>query len=606
MKHKTTYSRMATLALAAAAMGLTMTGCEKERAGILNLVAETHQGGSKTTVDGPLVYWVDGDRVDINGTPYDISYTPGSAATVSVTANENATLLACYPASVLTSPMTESSVSVDLPAAYAYHHADGRQQVEFPMVAKGLMQEGGNLQFKHLCAAIEVKLRNDTEYPLVVRNITIESEQSQLSGQRTIPLDWNNFSVAPNTTNVADADKQVVFALDEDDCVLSVGEDVTLQIPIYPIASGDKLHFTIFTGERKIPGVLVTALYEYETAASGVTVSSTIARATVIQTPTISINPTGTGTTGGSIARVDAKFTIGSTTPGSGKQIYFSQGLLQYSKASHQWSFNSHQYAGIGAANQTSTDMIDLFCYGQTNPEASYSPVNSEVSGTNDDWGRHTGITIEWEGGQVTAVDEWRTLKWTEWKNLLYRETGITINGIPNASYMMARVKGKDDGVMHNGLVLFPDAFDPNTLSHTLSVPCSDWNAEAINTRNYKTLANGSISSTESGTLRPGVTSVDISFADWSILEAAGCVFMVADGWITKNSNGVYVHANTSDGIYWLGSKYNNTKGYDTYFNERGVPTDASDSRPEGSTLWAKQMTNKMAVRMVRDVETTD
>ena len=573
MKLYNRYSRL----FAASLVALSMAGCMKESDNMLQLVAEGHQGGAKTSVSGAKIYWVDGDKVLINGSEYILHTTANTTATVEVTANENADLLAIYPSSLGT--VSNSQVNVTLPSVYFYSEADGRQQVAFPMVAKGKMEQGGSLRFKHLSAAIEVVVKNTSGHRLIVRSIVVKSDQSQLCGTRSIAVsDWGtDFAVEPVQTNTA-ADRMVSFALDEDDCVLDNGASKAFQIPVYPILPSDNLNFTIYSGEKKIEGVLVTALYTYRSGDIAVS-DDGIARAVVAQTPEIEIAE------GAKVTRMDSKFSVA-----AGQQVYFSQGILQYSKVNSKWSFADNQYKGLGADNMTSTDMIDLFCYGQTDPNADYTKVVDSVSGTDNDWARHAGIT--YDGVTTKQVDKWRTLTWAEWKYLIRRETGITINGKPNVSYVLANINN------HDGLLLLPDGFNPANVSACLSKPIDSWQTTSMNVVNQDGNENRFDYET-------------ISLSDWAVLEAAGCVFMVADGWLNYSS-GSFGHKNPNDGIYWIGTQYNDDRGYVMYFNSRGIPTDDEDSRPNNNTLWAKakftpsNRSNKMAVRMVRDVTVTD
>lgn len=573
MKLYNRYSRL----FAASLVALSMAGCMKESDNMLQLVAEGHQGGAKTSVSGANIYWVDGDKVLINGSEYTLHTTANTTATVEVTANENADLLAIYPSNVGT--VSDGQVDVTLPSINYYSEVDGRQQIAFPMVAKGKMEEGGSLRFKHLCAAIEVVVKNTSGHRLMVRSIVVKSDQSQLCGTRSIAVgDWGSgFAVEPVQTSTA-ADRMVSFTLDEDDCVLENNASKAFQIPVYPILPGDNLNFTIYSGEKRIEGVLVTALYTYRSGNITVSVDG-IARAVVAKTPEIEIAE------GPKVTRIASQFSVGP----NGEKVYFSQGILQYSKVNSQWSFADNQYKGLGADNMTSTDMIDLFCYGQTDPNADYTKVVDSVSGTDNDWARHAGITYN---GDTKQVDKWRTLTWAEWKYLIRRETGITINGKPNVSYVLANINN------HDGLLLLPDGFNPANVSACLSKPIDSWQTTSMNVVSQDAHDNRFDYET-------------ISLSDWAVLEAAGCVFMVADGWLNYSS-GSFGHRNPNDGIYWIGSQYDDDRGYVMYFNSRGIPTDDADSRPNSYTLWAKakytsnNRSNKMAVRMVRDVAVTD
>lgn len=585
MKH-TTYRRMA-YAMAAAIMGsLAIAGCEREDdVQTLKMVAESHQGAGKTSVDGNAVYWVDGDKVLINGTEYPVSYNGTDAATVEPVATADADLLAIYPSGISTEgSAAATSVTVNLPSSYIYETDGERQAVAFPMVAKNNVQDGF-LSFKHICGAVQLTLKNTTGYPLVVRSITVSSNSSQLCGSRSLDVsDFDNFAVAPATTSTA-AEKSVTLALPEEDVILANNGEKSFQIPVYPIASGDQLKFTVYSGEKRLEGVVVTALYIYER--DGITTTKAIGRAEVASTPTIAINSASSY-----VQTVDSKFTVGSTTPGSGTQVYFSQGILQYVTSSSSWRFAENQYTAEGpAANTAASPAVrDLFYYGETSPGSAYTQINGKVSGEANDWARESTIT---NGGSEPM--KWRTLTYDEWENLLYRETGHTIAGKANASFAMVKINGI------NGILLFPDAFDPSTLS-TLSV---NWIADAINTENHvidslngqKVTDQEPNAGTNTYKLSASVSPIEVSLTDWAVLEAAGCVFIVENGAIDANGNVAYQRT----AIYWLGTQRSDNNGHLIFANNLGVAT--KKGRPHKSGLYDKNKQNKCAVRMVRDVE---
>ena len=163
------------------------------------------------------------------------------------------------------------------------------------------------------------------------------------------------------------------------------------------------------------------------------------------------------------------KFTINA----EGKQVYFSQGNLQWS-GTNGWRFASNQWDIIGSkANNTSPtssndNYMDLFCWGATglnsvapNTATSYLSGSSVLSGNND-WGTNMG-------------SGWRTLTSEEWVYLFNtRASGaiFKMRGLPNGTVM---------NVKNNLFVLCKKAGDQRLLQM--------WGADI---RNTQTLADGS------------------------------------------------------------------------------------------------------------------
>lgn len=551
---------MALAIVAASLAGLVMTACEKEKTGTLKLVAEQHHSNAKTSLDGASIQWVDGDQVDINGTPYTISN-----ASVNVTENEGATLMACYPAGIKKA-MTESSVTVTLPTHYAYEVDPtdaSMQKIDFPLVSKGIMEENGSLYFKHLCAGVIVTVKNTTDYPLVVRTISLTAEKSQLCGQRTISLDNldGNFTVPAQETATA-KDRRVSLTLGESDAILAVNQEKTFQLPVYPIEENDNLTFTIYAGEKKISGVIITAAYAYN---NEVPITAEIARAKVISTPSIEIKQSSE-----KVAYTESKFSIDA----NGTQVYFAEGDLVYKKSTGQYRFSVNQYTTFNTAN-VGGDEVDLFCYGE-NGSATSSTVNTDIAGTTKDWGNNA---IQCTDGNSTTPLEFRSLTNAQWMYLLkQRQTGLTIGGVSDARYALCIIHD------NNGILLFPDHFSMPQIS----VDYSTWNT--VNATNTGAVVD--------------YTYLDIT-NDWPILETEGCVFLVADGWINDKNEFTEGH----NGVYWTGSIYDdgtNSKpfAYNLFFNKRGLATKTSDSRPLAADrgLWGKNRKGKLAVRLARYV----
>ena len=147
------------------------------------------------------------------------------------------------------------------------------------------------------------------------------------------------------------------------------------------------------------------------------------------------------------------------------KQVYFSQGNLQYQASTNTWRFAENQYDMIGADNSnissTYSGWIDLFGWGTSgyngkNPymtstdNSDYGVVgdaSADIAGTNYDWGVNNAIS---NGGNTKG--QWRTLTDEEWSYLMEER--------PNASRL--RSQARVNGI--NGYILLPDNWEGASL----------------------------------------------------------------------------------------------------------------------------------------------
>ncbi len=214
------------------------------------------------------------------------------------------------------------------------------------------------------------------------------------------------------------------------------------------------------------------------------------------------------------------------------QKVLFSPGNLQWSAtnggntatthavadssiAAGTWRFAPNQLDRIGTSNSnidsSYTGWIDLFGWGTSgyNNKYPYMTNNtktayctSNISGTNYDWGVYNAIYNP-RTNTTDAPGTWRTLTSGEWNYLLNTRNCIR--------YASALVNGR------KGLIIVPDNW-----SQTI-YPLSYVNTLSGSNINY------------------------ISSADWEKMEAAGCVFLGADGCRAGTSvNGV-----GSYGEYW-------------------------------------------------------
>lgn len=253
---------------------------------------------------------------------------------------------------------------------------------------------------------------------------------------------------------------------------------------------------------------------------------------------------------------INGKFSVSAI-----KQVYFSQGNLQYQASTDTWRFAENQYDFIGDDNvnisEVYTGWIDLFCWGtsgwdcgntyyhpwdwdNSNPALFGPPEEYDLTGefANADWGVYNSIS---NGGNAAGL--WRTLTYTEWYYLLY--TRNTVSGI---RYVKANVNGVD------GLVLLPDDWDSDTFS--------------ISTAN-------------------GFANNTLTDLEWGVLELSGAVFLPVAGVRFATSMG-----SMDSGRYWSASHYDSIRADYLVFYETGLALYTTAYRWQGQS-----------VRLVQDVE---
>lgn len=564
MKHNMSTLRIAAAMMVAGMGSVMMSGCVKDNGSSLRLVAEKHHNGSKTSIDGTSVYWVEGDRVNINGVEYRLNTTSNTEASVEVTDYENATLISAYPADAIAA-IDESHVELNLPGVYTYSVVNNRQELAFPMAAKGVMESGGVLNYKHLCAAVKVTVDNTSDYPLVMNSITVTSESSQLSGPVSINLtgigsaDFNVPSIATDDASL----RSVMLTFGVETVILASGESASFDIPILPVASGDRLHFTINAGEKKIPGVSVTGVYKY--TSNNISVTQNVLRSQLIATPEIPISPIASNVT----------YYSSKVSVAAGRQVYFSQGDLEYNTNNSTWQFGEESDA---YTSFSTPPIYDIFRFGNCTGNPSSPAATTDLIGSAE-WG-NLPIT----NGGNTANNGWRTPSMSEFAYMLrYRTTDVTINGISNCHFLQCKVNGQ------KGLLIFPDNFADNMPA---DIDYSGWNSNNLDTRREQPSATAAARNYV-------VEYVDISLDDWAKLCRVGCNFMVEDGWYSDD--GTTHVLQTDGGAYWTSTVVPNStnNAYVLYFNKEGVTLYEWRSY---SGPYSKRRTNGMTVRLVRDV----
>ena len=251
---------------------------------------------------------------------------------------------------------------------------------------------------------------------------------------------------------------------------------------------------------------------------------------------------------------INGKFSVAAD-----KQVYFSQGNLQYTQSTATWAFAEHQYDMIGTDNVTGgtvshdatkgdevfgealADKIDLFGWSGSTAAVQWGVGitynNADYSGDFVDWGSNTIGT--------DAPNTWRTLTRSEWEYVLSnRADASTKRGV-------ARINLSSDGTVYaNGLILLPDTWTAPAGITFKSGVASERSVQAY--ADYQTF----------------------TLSEWQQLESAGAVFLPAAG-VRSTTEVLYAHrdvflwtATYDDAtyVYQIGA---NSKSINTYLSER-------------------------------------
>lgn len=242
-----------------------------------------------------------------------------------------------------------------------------------------------------------------------------------------------------------------------------------------------------------------------------------------------------------------------------GKQVYFSNGNLQYQASTKTWRFAEHQWDAVGSydcgnvfigetecnnalISKTYKGWIDLFGWGTGNDPTLYSYMGDYT--TFADW----GANAVYNGGFLP--DLWRTLSVDEWDYLFDQR--------PNADRLHGQAKIEDQF----GYILLPD----------------NWS-----------LPNGLTFKPEPNDKTTNVYTV----AQWAKMEANGAVFLPSADYRSIK----LVGPPTSGGYYWTStpSTEDPDHAYGAWFNYRGHGTDADNERFYGYAVRLVLNTNNLA-----------
>lgn len=201
---------------------------------------------AKTSVSGTSVLWVNGDQIDLYvGTgskqTRDVVISEGNAYIASALTGDG-DIRGYYPAGIATGNQTTDIPRVKLPAEYTCSVSGGRQVIALPMVGKA---DAGatTIKFRHLTAAVNVKLKNSLGSDLYVDSITITSENYQLCTPSGVTIDLAAENLGNNLVSATIGNRKVKLTLPENLLVAAGSSDMEFQVPIRPTGGND--YFTV-------------------------------------------------------------------------------------------------------------------------------------------------------------------------------------------------------------------------------------------------------------------------------------------------------------------------------------------------------------------------
>ncbi|MBQ9472922.1 MAG: hypothetical protein IJU81_00765 [Bacteroidales bacterium] len=421
------------------------------------------------------------------------------------------TYYAIHPASI-----SNWYTTVKLPAIQ--HSPDGSLH-RLPMYS--VSDAPDNLLFYSMCAIVRFRISATAALSLSSIQVTVDSA---ITGTLSVRGSGAEMKLRSTLRDPDLRDKQVLLSLDTPQDISSA-RNFYMYIPAYT--------FNLFRVKL--------------VASNGATCTKTASTSIMLNRGQITtITLTDLDFTTATEGVLSGRFSV---APGS--TVRFSKGNLQYQASTGTWRFAEHQWDTIGAGNanisSTYSGWIDLFGWGTSgwdNGNYFYMPYDKSQSYTspyterngygygpsdgtdakydltgayaNADWGVYNAIS---NGGNQAGL--WRTLTADEWYYLGSQRSASTVNGTANARWIKATVNGVC------GLILFPDSYThPDGVAQPVGI--NSGSQIRYENNNY-------------------------SQSDWTLIEAAGAVFLPAAGQRVTTTSVSNVGKN---GYYWSSTRY--------------------------------------------------
>ena len=488
------------LLLGALISAALFSSCQKD--GVVTLRARIGHFGSQDKVfiggeDNLTPYWRNGDTVIVNGTPCTLA---GSTTETRLEVARAASYWAVFPATINpVASQTDSRINVTLPALQPYWvTSDSKQAVNAPMGAYLESDaSSGSITFTNMGALLAINIVNHTGHTA----ITVDSVSVRATG---IPL-WGDGYVADYdkdsrhvvlTSNLQDHDS-VVLARPNPELLTNSHANRSLSMGL-TVTDSKEVYVYVPSCEPLTPNryrIIIHAHHGSEDVTESNEQSESNPYAGCIPNNNLaSVNfPVGHSEIEYPEGAVHGVFTVG-----QGKQVYFSNGNLQYQASTGTtgtWRFAENQWDFVGGTTVPGTvtgssnnrigrndytGWIDLFGWG-TSGYNGYQPIRSANDNTlypdlpglvgpnaNYDWGHFNPIA---NGGNQAHL--WRTLTMQEWRYLLETRTFAGDHSGEGYSYKLVTLNVSNSRSVR-GILLFPDGYSDqsqvaNTTNNTIT-----------------------------------------------------------------------------------------------------------------------------------------
>ena len=259
-----------------------LAGCVKDDSDskcFIELHAEgfTPDKSAKAAVAGDVTYWVNNDKVWINGGRFNVKIDDPEGRSASVQVEEamisSSPISAIYPYEAYVGGR-DREFTVHVPSEYTYRESTvltGKKQIldGLPMVAFYPDKEPKVLEFKHLTAALAVQVKNEKsgDSTIVLDKIEVINSQFQLSGDVLVILNEGDPEILHDASHAIPyhqgEESKVTLRFVDVKPEIAPGEAKVFQIPILPVGSQPQSMFTIhvdshcggrrFTYDRSTP-----------------------------------------------------------------------------------------------------------------------------------------------------------------------------------------------------------------------------------------------------------------------------------------------------------------------------------------------------------------
>ena len=259
------------------------------------------------------------------------------------------------------------------------------------------------------------------------------------------------------------------------------------------------------------------------------------------------------------------------TINASGDKVGFAPGNLQctiesgpdatgYNYTGTDWCFAENQWDYLGTTDGANSFTIGkkMEFFGWVGESADYYSYGlcSNTSENNSYYGTSNNDVLKTPWGEIPEIvtncgPGWFTLTNEQWGYVFNTRDGGSVGGFPSARYTEATIRTDVSGV--NGIILFPDG-------------CS------IEASEFTTL----------GTLNAASAwETKCTAAQWTALEAKGCVFLPAAG----SRLGTGVGDVGSNGVYWSSSVLSETYARNVSFRSGTVNPQDNGRRRRGFSV---------------------